>query len=56
MDFSSFPIVNVCKFEEYNGIGSFEKCIESLKNNSNVSKKIPSKEYIKKEIKRNKKK
>jgi hypothetical protein len=52
MDFSLFPIVDFGKFEEYNGIGSFEKCIESLKNNSNISKIIPSSEYIKEEIKR----
>ena len=52
MDLSSFPIVNYRQFEKYNGTGSFNKCIESLKTEYNVDKTVPTKEYITKEIKR----
>jgi hypothetical protein len=52
MDFSSFPIVDYRQFEKYNGTGSFNRCIESLKTEFNVDKIVPTKEYIRKEIKR----
>jgi hypothetical protein len=51
-DFSSFPIVNYRQFEKYNGEGSFGKCIESLQNELNVDKTLPTKDYIKKELHR----
>lgn len=52
MDFNSYPIVDFRQFEKYNGTGSFNKCIESLKTESEVDKILPSQEYIKAEIKR----
>jgi hypothetical protein len=52
MDFSTFPIVNYRQFEKYNGTGSFAKCIESLSEELDVNKTLPTKEYIKSEIKR----
>lgn len=40
IDFSSYPIIDYYQFEKYNGIGFFNKCIESLKTEYNVDKKV----------------